>query len=75
MGVDATLGVLLAASLVGPLALNLVTGQAATPALIVPWWAFAPLAVLAGAAALVVAVESSVRRRERLGQVLRVGSG
>jgi putative ABC transport system permease protein len=68
------LGASLAATLVGPLALRLVTGQASTPALVLSWWALAVLVLLAGTVAIVVAVESSTRRRERLGQVLRVGS-
>ncbi|MGV8966293.1 MAG: ABC transporter permease [Cellulomonas sp.] len=68
------LGASLAAALIRPLALRLVTGQASTPALVLPWWALAVLALLAGTVAVVVAVESSTRRRERLGQVLRVGS-
>jgi putative ABC transport system permease protein len=36
------------------------------------WWAVAPVALLAVTVLVVVAVESSARRRERLGQVLRV---
>ncbi|QTE30970.1 ABC transporter permease [Pengzhenrongella sicca] len=69
------LGAGLASVLIGPLTLRLVTGQAAEPALVLPWWVLAALVLLAGTVALVVAVESSARRRERLGQVLRVGSG
>lgn len=66
-------GALAAAGTVGPLSLRLVTGQAADPALAVPWWATVPLLVLVATVAVVVAVESSARRRLRLGQVLRVG--
>ncbi|MEZ0448048.1 FtsX-like permease family protein [Cellulomonas sp. ICMP 17802] len=69
-------GVLLGAALVGalavPLALRLVTGQAADPGVVVPWWVLAPVGLLAATVLVVVAVESSARRRERLGQVLRV---
>ena len=49
------------------------TGQAADPALAVPWWAAGPPLALVATVAVVVAVESSARRRLRLGQVLRVG--
>lgn len=67
------LGVLLAALVTGPLALRLVTGQPTDPQVaFTPWVAAAPVVVLATVAVLVL-VESSVRRRERLGQVLRVG--
>jgi putative ABC transport system permease protein len=66
-------GALAAAGTVGPLSLRLVTGQAADPALAVPWWAAGPLLALLTTVAVVVAVESSARRRLRLGQVLRVG--
>jgi putative ABC transport system permease protein len=69
-------GVLIGAFLVGvlvaPLALRLVTGQAADPGVVVPWWVVGPAVLLAATVLLVVAVESSARRRERLGQVLRV---
>ena len=37
-----------------------------------PFWAFVPVGLLAATVLVVVAVESSARRRERLGQVLRV---
>lgn len=68
----AVTGVLLVGALVGPLALRLVTGQQADPAVVAAWWAVAPVALVAVTVAAVVAVESSARRRERLGQVLRV---
>lgn len=67
------LGTFLAAASVGPLALHLVTGQSAAPDLVLPWWALAGPGVLVGVVALVVAVESSTRRREGLGLVLRAG--
>lgn len=67
------LGVAIAAAVRGPLALRLATGQAGTPEAAVPWTVLAPLLSLLVTTAAVVAVESSVRRRERLGQVLRAG--
>jgi len=66
------IGVVLVGALVGPLALRLVTGQDADPAVVLPWWALAPVGLLVATVLVVVAVESSARRRERLGQVLRV---
>lgn len=66
------LGVVLVGALVAPLALRLVTGQVADPGVVVPWWTVVPVALLAATVLVVVAVESSARRRERLGQVLRV---
>ncbi|WP_456846447.1 FtsX-like permease family protein, partial [Cellulomonas sp. P5_C6] len=69
-------GVLLAIALVGalvaPLALRLVTGQSTDPGVVLPWWTVLPVALLGATVLAVVAVESSARRRERLGQVLRV---
>ena len=66
------IGALLVGALVAPLALRLVTGQVSDPTMVVPWWSVVPLALLAVTVLVVVAVESSARRRERLGQVLRV---
>lgn len=66
------LGVLLVGALVEPLALRLVTGQASEPGVVLPWWAVVPVGLVAATVLVVVAVESSARRRERLGQVLRV---
>ncbi|WP_028050575.1 FtsX-like permease family protein [Cellulomonas sp. URHD0024] len=66
------LGVMLVGVLVAPLALRLVTGQATDPGVVLPWWAVVPIALLGLTVLAVVAVESSTRRRERLGQVLRV---
>ncbi|WP_028045751.1 FtsX-like permease family protein [Cellulomonas sp. URHE0023] len=66
------LGMVLVGTLVAPLALRLVTGQATDPGVVLPWWAAAPVVVLAATVLAVVVVESSARRRERLGQVLRV---
>ncbi|MES1207347.1 MAG: serine/threonine-protein kinase, partial [Pseudomonadota bacterium] len=65
------LGVVLVGAIVAPLALRLVTGQSSDPGVVVPWWAAVPVALLVATVLVVVAVESSVRRRERLGQVLR----
>ncbi|GAB4081026.1 ABC transporter permease [Modestobacter muralis] len=71
------LGTGVAALVRAPLELQLLTGGAAAPALAVPGAALlglallvtVPLAALVGA---VAGVESSARRRERLGEVLRV---
>ncbi|SDQ70456.1 FtsX-like permease family protein [Quadrisphaera sp. DSM 44207] len=67
------LGALLARAVTGPLQLRLLTGQPEAPDLVLPWWTAAPAAAVVLAVVVVVVVESSVRRRERLGQVLRVG--
>lgn len=66
------IGAVLVGALVAPLALRLVTGQVSDPGVVLPWWAFVPVGLLAATVLVVVAVESSARRRERLGQVLRV---
>jgi putative ABC transport system permease protein len=42
--------------------------------LVVPWWALAVIVPLAISVAAVVAGESALRRRERLGEVLRMGA-
>jgi putative ABC transport system permease protein len=68
------LGVLLAHASLGLLALRLLTGQATDPALVLPWVSVLPVLLLAVAVLVVVGVESSLRRRERLGQVLRAGN-
>jgi len=65
-------GVLLAGAIVSPLALRLVTGQSTDPGVVLSWWAITPVLLLAATVLVVVAVESSVRRRESLGQVLRL---
>jgi putative ABC transport system permease protein len=68
------LGVLLAALTFGPLSLRSLTGQAADPALVVPWPALLTIPlVLLVAVAVVVPVESALRRRRLLGEVLRAG--
>ncbi|MFY1689756.1 FtsX-like permease family protein [Plantactinospora sp. WMMB782] len=69
-------GVLLASQLPGPLALRRLTGQAADPALALPWWQFGLLcAALLVAAVSVLRIEFALRRRWRLGEVLRAGGG
>ncbi|MFG1651432.1 FtsX-like permease family protein [Micromonospora sp. NPDC049275] len=68
------LGALLARLLLGPLALRLLTGQATDPGPVLPWWLLGLLSVaLLAAAATVVPVESALRRRDRLSEVLRAG--
>ncbi|MGC4855628.1 FtsX-like permease family protein [Micromonospora sp. DT4] len=68
------LGVLLARLTIGPLDLRLLTGQAADPGAVLPWWLLGLVSVaLLAAAALVVPVESALRRRDRLSEVLRAG--
>ncbi|MBG6103120.1 putative ABC transport system permease protein [Micromonospora vinacea] len=68
------LGALLARLTLGPLDLRLLTGQGDDPATVLPWWllGLASVALLA-AAATVVPVESALRRRDRLSEVLRAG--
>ncbi|MGC4746544.1 FtsX-like permease family protein [Micromonospora sp. DT201] len=68
------LGALLARLMLGPLDLRLLTGQAADPTVVLPWWllGLGSVALLA-AAATVVPVESALRRRDRLSEVLRAG--
>ncbi|GAA1716817.1 FtsX-like permease family protein [Nonomuraea bangladeshensis] len=66
------LGVLLARLTFGSLALRVLTG--ADPAPAVPWWALGLVAVVfLAAVAVVVPVESALRRRRRLSEVLRAG--
>lgn len=67
------LGVLLALAATGPLALRLVTGQPADPPPVVTGWVAGPPVVVVLTVAALVVAESSLRRRERLGEVLRVG--
>ncbi|MFC5833658.1 FtsX-like permease family protein [Nonomuraea insulae] len=70
------LGVLLARPMLDSLALGLLTGQAAGPALVLPWWRLGLVAVaLSAAVAVVVPIESALRRRRRLSEVLRAGDG
>ncbi|UZN02040.1 FtsX-like permease family protein [Cellulomonas sp. S1-8] len=71
----AGLGVLLAVLATGPLALRLVTGQPTDPSPVLPAWAAAPPVVVCLVVVVLVLAESSLRRRERLGEVLRVGGG
>ncbi|GAA4620490.1 FtsX-like permease family protein [Actinoallomurus vinaceus] len=70
------LGALLARLTFGPLALRTLTGQAADPALVLPWGRLGLVTVaLLAAVAVVVPVESALRRRRRLSEVLRAGEG
>jgi putative ABC transport system permease protein len=68
------LGVLLARLTLGPFGLRLLTGQADPPAIVVPW-ALVGLVTAAFlvAVAMAVPVESALRRRRKLGEVLRAG--
>ncbi|WP_326557267.1 FtsX-like permease family protein [Micromonospora sp. NBC_01796] len=68
------LGALLARLTLGPLDLRLLTGQATDPAVVLPWWMLGLVGMaLLAAAATVVPVESALRRRDRLSEVLRAG--
>lgn len=68
------LGILLAHLTFGPLALRLIAGTDGDPAVAVPWWGAAMVAVaFLVAVAVVVPVESALRRRRRLSEVLRAG--
>ena len=49
------------------------TGQAGAPSLVLPWWTLVPALAIVSSLAVVVLAETSVRRRERLGLVLRAG--
>jgi putative ABC transport system permease protein len=70
------LGVLFARLTLGSLALRLLTQQAADPDLVLPWPLLGLVTVsLLAAVALVVPIESALRRRRRLGEVLRAGEG
>jgi putative ABC transport system permease protein len=68
------LGVLLAHASLGLLALRLLTGQVSDPALAVPVLVLVPAALLMLVVVVVVGAESSLHRRERLGQILRAGN-
>ncbi|GAB3968951.1 hypothetical protein GCM10027615_21930 [Plantactinospora veratri] len=70
------LGVLLASQLLGPLALRRLTGQITDPALALPWWQLGLFAAaLLVAVVSVIRIEFALRRRWRLGEVLRAGGG
>ena len=69
------LGLVLAGLTLGPLSLRLLTGQSADPLPAPPLPALALVAALFLAAARTVApLEAALRRRQRLSEVLRVGS-
>ncbi|MGW0506108.1 FtsX-like permease family protein [Micromonospora sp. NPDC003241] len=68
------LGAMLAHLTLGPLELRMLTGQAADPTTVLPWWLLGLVGVaLVAAAAAVVPVEAALRRRDRLSEVLRAG--
>ena len=68
------LGAVLVRLTFGSLDLRLLTG--ADPALTPPWWGLGLVAVVfVAAVAVVVPVESALRRRRRLSEVLRAGGG
>lgn len=70
------LGLLLAYLTIGPLALRVLAGSGVDPTLTVPWWGIGLLAAaFLSAAAVVVPVESALRRRLRLSEILRAGDG
>jgi len=70
----AALGAVLSATTTGALALRLVTGQPADPQPVLTSWAAVPVVVAAVTVVAQACLESSLRRRERLGEVLRAGS-
>ena len=70
----AVAGGLLVGALVAQLSTGLL-GAVAGTALVVPWWPAGIAILVFGTLAVAAAVESSARRREGLGQVLRVGGG
>jgi putative ABC transport system permease protein len=68
------LGILLAYLTFGPLALRVLVGTDGDPAVAVPWWGAALLAAgFLAAVTVVVPIESALRRRRRLGELLRAG--
>ncbi|GIF04816.1 FtsX-like permease family protein [Actinoplanes siamensis] len=68
------LGLLLIHLTVGPLSLRLLTAQPEAPPLVLPWAALTVLFLAFPAmVAAVVPLESALRRRRRLAEVLRVG--
>jgi len=78
--VAAVCGPLLALPLAGltfaPLGLRTLTGQSSEPSMVVHWWLLGLMTVALFAALVVeVIAEAAVRRRRRLGDVLRAGDG
>ncbi|MBT0769587.1 ABC transporter permease [Kineosporia sp. J2-2] len=65
------LGRVLASEAIGLLSLKMLNDLPADPALVVPAVTYLPIMLLPAAVVVLVLAESSVRRRERLGQVLR----
>lgn len=68
------LGTGLAVLASAPLGLRLLTGQSDDPQPVLPWWTVLPVGLLVVVVLAVVAIESAAHRRDRLGQVLRVGA-
>jgi putative ABC transport system permease protein len=69
------LAVLLVRLTAGPLDLHVLTGQATEPGTVIPWWLIGPASVaLFATLGAVVAAEAALRRRRRLGDVLRAGN-
>jgi len=71
--VGTLVGAGLASFLVGPLDLAVLTGQAGSPTLVLPWWSWASIPALIVTVLIAVEVELVGHRRERLGQVMRAG--
>ncbi|MDG4830718.1 ABC transporter permease [Solwaraspora sp. WMMD1047] len=70
------LGVAVGHLTVGPLALRLLAASDRDPAVTVAWWAVGLLGVaFVAAAAAAVPIESALRRRLRLSEILRAGDG
>jgi putative ABC transport system permease protein len=68
------IGIAVPWALTGALGLDLLTGDPAATSLQVTWVSIAgAVGVVLVSLAVAVAVESAVRRRDRLGEVLRVG--
>jgi putative ABC transport system permease protein len=67
------LGVGCALTTLGPLSLELVTGQTTAPRLVVPWWTVLTVAVLVVAVLVTTQLESSRLRRAALAELLRSG--
>jgi putative ABC transport system permease protein len=70
------LGLALAHLTFTSLALRLLIAGETDPAVVAPWWAVGALAVVfVGSVAVVVSVESALRRRRGLSELLRAGGG
>ncbi len=69
--VGLALGVGCSYALLGSISLQLVTGQAEPPSLVVPWWGAAAALLLIGAVLVVASVELRAVRRQALARLLR----